>query len=186
MRPMTMPARHHRYFALALLGLTLGCQSARPSSPPAPPGSGITLGRDFWPVECRFGYSDAKPVLLAFDLTSVGPHGERVVVETLERAGYTVELFVINTYRTVPRIDWPEAASPDVRRHTHPGTAVLLVMGMDADGRRHTFGGVHALCKSEPGAPDSITTVAQSLDARIVEEAFANSGIGPYRPFNGQ
>ena len=178
---MTTTARHHTYFVLALLGLTLGCQSATRSPASEPPGSGIKVSRDFWPVECRFGYSDAKPMLLAFDLTSLGPHGDRVVVETLEGAGYTVELFVINTYRTMPRTDWPEVASPDVRGHTYPGTAVLLVMGIDEDGRRHTFGGVHALCKSEPGAPDSITTIAQSLDAQIIEKAFASHGIGPYR-----
>lgn len=184
MRPMTTTRRPYIYFVLALLGLTLHCQSARTNSS-GPPGSGIKIDRDFWPVECRFGYSDAKPVLLAFDLTTYGSEGERAVVETLEGAGYTVELFVILTYRTVPRTEWPERASPDVRRHTYPGTAVLLVMGTDADGRRHTFGGVHALCKSDPGAPDSITTIAQALDAQIVQDAFANRGIGPYRRSNG-
>jgi hypothetical protein len=170
--------RRHYSVVLATVGLALNCQSARTDSDP--PGSGITVDRDFWPVKCTYGYSDANPVLLAFDLAGYGRDADEVVVGTLEGAGYTVELSVINTFRTMPRVDWPENASPDVRRYVYPGTAVLLVMGMDADGTRHTFGGVHALCKSNPGAPDSITTIAQSLDARIVRDAFASHGIGPY------
>lgn len=109
---MTMTRRRYS-FVLATVGLALSCQSARTNSEPL--GSGITVDREFWPVECAYGYSDAKPVLLAFDLARHGSDADEVVVETLEGAGYTVELFVINTFRTMPRVDWPENASPDVR-----------------------------------------------------------------------
>lgn len=181
---MTMIRRRYSTLVLATVGLALSCQSARTNS--EPPGSGITVGRDFWPVKCTYGYSDAEPMLLGFDLASYGWDADEVVVGTLEGAGYTVELFVFGTYRTMPRVDWPEDAPPEVRQYVYPGTAVLLVMGRDADDRRHTFGGVHALCKSNPGAPDSITAIAQSLDAQIVRDAFASRGIGPYQRSNGQ
>jgi hypothetical protein len=169
---------------LASVALALSCQSARTSSEPL--GSGVTVSRDFWPVKCTYGYSDAKPVLLAFDLSGYGVDDEEVVIGTLEGAGYTVELFVISTFRTMPRVDWPENAAPEVRRYVYPGTAVLLAMGIDADGTHHTFGGVHALCKSNPGAPDSITTIAQSLDAQIIREAFASQGIRTYERPKGR
>jgi hypothetical protein len=167
----------NRFFISVLAGLTLvgGCRST-----PAPPGSGITISRDFWPVVCRYGELNAKPLTLAFDLSPRSEDAERELVEALESAGFAVELFVIGVYRTVPRTEWPAATSPAVRQYAHPGTAVALVMGRDEQGRRHAFGGVHVLCKSDPSAPDSIIALAQSLDAQAVREAFARRGFAPY------
>jgi hypothetical protein len=167
---------------LVALLLVAACHTGGVYSTPMPNAdpSG-ELHHFFWDFRCRFGPAAAQTRDLRIDIDLSPLKGgiqDTIIVAVFEDAGYTVEQPVMyGPYQTVPRIDWPADAPATVRAFTYPGTGIQLTAGLKADETPVAFGGVSLLCNSEPGAPDSVSLIAQQLEAQIVTAAFARRGF---------
>jgi hypothetical protein len=148
---------------------------------PAPKAdAGGVLHHFFWDFRCRFGPAAAqiRDLRIDIDLSPLEGPDDSIIVAVFEDAGYTVEQPVkYGPYQTVPRTDWPADAPATVRAFTYPGTGVSLTAGLKPDEKLVAFGGVSLLCNSDPGAPDSVSRIAQQLEAQVVTAGFARRGF---------
>jgi len=161
--------------------LVAACHTGAVYDTPAPKTdpSGV-LHHFFWDFRCRFGPAAAqtRDLRIDIDLSPLKGIHDSIIVGVFENAGYTVEQPVkYGPYQTVPRTEWPADAPATVRAFTYPGTGVQLTAGLKPDEKPVAFGGVSLLCNSDPGAPDSVSMIAQQLEAQIVTAAFARRGF---------
>ena len=166
---------------LVALLLVAACHTGGVYDTPAPQtdSTGL-LHHFFWDFRCRFGPAAAqtRDLRIDIDLSPLKGIQDRIIVAAFENAGYTVEQPVkFGPYQTFPRTDWPADAPPSVRAFTYPGTGIQLTAGLKSDETPVAFGGVSLLCNSDPGAPDSVSLIAQQLEAQIVTAAFARRGF---------
>ena len=175
------------------VALVAGCHSTggvRDASTPQPDPNGV-LHHFFWDFRCRFGPAagQTRDLRIDVDLSPLKGLQDSVIVGALEESGYSVEQPVSGgPYQTVPRTDWPPGTPGGLRVYTYPGTGVQLTEGLESDNKTVAFGGVSLLCKSDPGAPDSVGIVAQRLEAEVVSASFTRHGyhvVVGKKPHNG-